>query len=107
MQRRERDRVLWLRAAAPKPAEILQGIEAPFPFEALCRKPILCGLERLRHECVGAHAPFVRAHEPTILQHAEALHKGGQRHLERLRQCADRGWTARQALKHGLAGGDG
>jgi len=35
------------------------------------------------------------------------LHKGGQRHLERLRLFADRGWTARQALKHGPAGGVG
>src|SRR5690349_10471539 len=74
-------------------------------MDALRRKPMLGGLQRLRREGVGAHPPlFLRAHEAAILQLAEVLHKGGQRHLERSGEFADRGRAARQPFEHGPAG---
>ncbi len=75
---------------------------------ALRRKPMLGGLQRLRRQGVGAHAPrFARTHQTAILQDAEVLHERGQRHLEGLGKFADRGRAAGQAFEHGPAGGVG
>src|SRR6202007_2715459 len=85
-----------------------EGSERASRLAARRQNPMLCDLERLRRESVGAYPPLLRrAYKAATLQHAEMLHEGGQCHVERLGEFLHRGRAVCQPFEHGATGGIG
>src|SRR2546423_10660127 len=84
------DRVLRWRSLhlLPQLQQIsVELIEAAFPERALLRHPALRRAQRLRHQAIRAHSPYLaRAGQAALFENVEMLRERGERHVEAARQ---------------------
>jgi len=75
------------------------------PFGAAINEPLLGGAEHTRLEPAGPHTALLFAPDQTAaLERLKVLEHRGQTHPERLRELADRGWSAGKPGKHPAPG---
>ena len=78
-----------------------EAVESTLGGKPLTADPLGGGRERLGRQLVGADpADLGRRDDPGGFEHAEVLHDGRERHVERAGELAHRRGTAGQALDH-------
>src|SRR5581483_94053 len=91
----------WLLLILAFGEEGSQPVEAALPGGAALGDPALHRLQGRALDVAGAHPPLLgRTHQAARLEDLQVLQYRGHGHVQRLRQLADRGRPAAEALHH-------
>jgi hypothetical protein len=90
----------WLSFCIVFREEVAEPIEAALPRRDPLRNPLLGELEGRRLDVARAYpTDLLGPDDAALFEDSKVLTDGGQRHVERLRQVADRPRSGAQALK--------
>lgn len=77
-------------------------IQACFPHRTVFHHPSFSRFQRSWRDLIGPYATrFLGANHPAVLQDIQVLGEGRQRHVEWLRELADRSGAATQPFENG------